>query len=512
MKIALHCIAACAAMVASGSALAQKSQDRLRVAFLEATQTVAPYLSGGAETLFLSNGIFDNVLSYNEETRRYGPLLAKSFKLVDDRTLEFELREDVRWHDGQAFDADDVAYMLAWILNPKTKLRRRANWDFIAAVEKLGSHKIRITAKTPTPNFLETFAYATPVFPEHILSTLEDKESFGTKPVGTSMYSVSQMDRNVGAVLVKNASYRHGGDAKPASNIGRVEALPVPDKGTQVAHFIRGDLELLRNAQLDQAEDLAKDPKHAMTLTQSLSYIYLMFDAAGRSGLKPVQDTRVRRALMMAINRDEVYRIRAGQHELPWGAPDALCWDFQDGCVYTHKPPAHDPAAAKKLLAEAGYPDGFDIKITATNTVKDMAEVVVGQLRKIGVRATLDSVSQAAFHAKQTDGVVNALITGWSAGGGPDVARTLNFFFDPGSLDYLRDEKLHALSDVGLTVVDETKRKAAVREVMDRVTDMAYVMPVAPIPVVFLHSSSVRIAPQKSYDVFGVGLHNLNWK
>jgi hypothetical protein len=165
---------------------------------------------------------------------------------------------------------------------------------------------------------------------------------------------------------------------------------------------------------------------------------------------------------------------------------------------------AHDDSKLKRQVCSA-------LAQVAKHSV-DMAEVVVGQLRKIGVRATLDSVSQPAFHAKQTDGVVNALITGWSAGGGPDVARTLNFFFEPGSLDYLRDEKLHALSDVGLTVVDETKRKAAVREVMDRVTDMAYIMPVAPIPVVFLHSSSVRIAPQKSYDVFGVGLHNLNWK
>jgi peptide/nickel transport system substrate-binding protein len=504
-------LAAFALIAAATPALAQKSQDRLRIAFLDSTMTVAPYTSGSAETTFLADGIFDNLLVYDEEEQSYKPLLAKSYKMVDEHTIEFELRDDVVWQDGEKFDADDVIYTLDWILDPKTKLRRRANWDFIARYEKLGAHKIRLVTKAPTPNLLESFAYATYIFPEHVLRPLENKDAFGTKPVGTGMYRAQQFDRNAGAILTKNPNYKHGGTTKAANNIGRVEALPVPDKGTQIAHIIRGDLDLLRNAQLEQAEELARDPRFKMTLKQGLSYIYLMFDAAGRSGLKPVQDVRVRRALMMAVNRAEVYRIRAGDHELPWGVPNALCWDFQDSCSYSQKPPAYDPEAAKKLLAEAGYPDGFEIKISATNTVKDMAEVVVGQLRKIGVRASLDSLTAAAFHAKQTNGEVNALITGWSAGGGPDVARTLNFFFEPGVLDYLHDERLHKLADQGVSIADPAKRKPVISEIMTRVNELSYIIPVAPIPVVFLHTSEVRLNPRKSFDIFGVSLANLSW-
>jgi peptide/nickel transport system substrate-binding protein len=511
MKTAMQCLTALMIMGAGTSALAQKSQDRLRIAFLDSTMTVAPYSSGSAETIFLSDGIFDNLLSYDEEAQKYVPSLAKSYKMVNDRTIDFELRENVLWQDGEKFDADDVIFTLEWILNPKTKLRRRANWDFIDRVEKFDSHKVRIVTKAPTPNLLESFAYATYIFPEHFMSPMEDKDLFGTKPVGTGMYRAQQFDRNSGAILIKNPDYKHGGTAKPANNIYRVDAVPVPDKGTQIAHVLRGELELLRNAQLEQAEDLAKDPRFRMTLKQGLSYIYLMFDAAGRSGLKAVQDPRVRKALMMAVNREEVYKIRAGNHELPWGVPNALCWDFQDSCSYSQKPPAYDPDGAKKLLAEAGYPNGFEIKISATNTVKDMAEVVVGQLRKVGVRASLDSLTAAAFHAKQTNGEVNALITGWSAGGGPDVARTLNFFFEPGALDYIGDERLHKLADMGVSIADETKRKPVINEIMTRVNEMSYIIPVAPIPVVFLHSSDVKISPRKSFDIFGVSLSNLNW-
>ena len=511
LKTAMQCLMALAIVGVTTSAVAQKSQDRMRIAFLDSTMTVAPYSSGSAETIFLADGIFDNLLSYDEEAQRYTPSLAKSYKIVDERTIDFELKDNVVWQDGEKFDAEDVMYTLNWILNPKTKLRRRANWDFIARVEKLDGHKIRVVTKAPTPNLLESFAYATYIFPEHIMAPLDDKDTFGTKPVGTGMYRAQQFDRNTGAVLIKNPYYKHGGTAKAVNNIGRVDAVPVPDKGTQIAHMLRGELELLRNAQLEQAEDLARDPRFKMTLKQGLSYIYLMFDAAGRSGLKPVQDARVRKALMMAVNREEVYKIRAGNHELPWGVPNALCWDFQNSCSYSQKPPPYDPEGAKKLLAEAGYPNGFEIRISATNTVKDMAEVVIGQLRKIGVRASLDSLTAAAFHAKQTNGEVNALITGWSAGGGPDVARTLNFFFEPGALDYIQDDRLHKLADLGVSIADEVKRKPVINEIMTRVNEMSYVMPVAPIPVVMLHTSELTISPRKSFDIFGVSLSNLNW-
>jgi peptide/nickel transport system substrate-binding protein len=248
-----------------------------------------------------------------------------------------------------------------------------------------------------------------------------------------------------------------------------------------------------------------------MTLAQSLSYLYLLFDAAGRSGLKPMQDIRVRKAMMMAVNGEEVYRIRTGKHPLPRGLIESMCWKVQEGCDYSAKPPAYDPAGAKKLLAEAGYADGFDIQITTFNSTKDMAEVVVGQLRKVGIRASVDALTFVAYRKKQADGKLNALANAWSAGSSADISSTVNFFYDPGPRDYFQDPELHKLARLTLTTVDPDKRKQAMRGLMDRTTEQAYMYPIAPIPLVFLHIADLKINDLR-YDAYGIQPSDLNWK
>jgi len=503
-------LALLAGLTITAPALAQKSKDTLRMAFLEATQSTDPYTDSKPENYFLGSGLWDALITYDEAEHRYAPLLAKSFKRIDDTTFEFELRDDVKWTDGQAFDADDVVYTYDWVTAPDTKLRNKPDWQGLKA-EKIDAHKVRIKSDHPMPNMLDIIAVRLFIFPEHIHRALADKESFGTKPVGTGMWRATQVDRNAGDIFVKNPDYKHGGTAKPASNIGRVEVVPVPDEGTQMAHFLRGDLHLIRNTPLEQAEIMVQDPQYAMTLAQSLSYLYLAFDAAGRSGLKPVQDIRVRKAMMMAVNPEDVYRIRTGNHKLPRGLIESMCWKVQEGCDYSMKPPAYDPEGAKKLLAEAGYKDGFAIQLTTFNSTKDMAEVVVGQLRKVGIRASVDAQTFVAYRKKQADGKLNALANAWSAGGSADVASTVNFFYDPGPRDYFQDPELQKFAKLALTTIDPDKRKEAMRNLMDRTTEQAYVFPIAPIPLVFLHIADLKINELR-YDAYGIQPSDLNWK
>lgn len=503
-------LAAFAALATAAPASAQKSKDTLRMAFLEATQSADPYMDSKPENNFLGSAIWDTLITYDEAERAYAPLLAKSWKRIDDTTFELELRNDVKWQDGQAFDADDVVYTFEWATAPDTKLRNKADWEMLSA-EKIDAHKVRIRSKFPMPNMLEIIALRMFMFPEHAHRPLADKEVFGTKPVGTGMWRATQIDRNAGDIFVKNPDYKHGGKAKPASNIGRVDVIPIPDEGTQMAHFLRGDIHLLRNTPLEQAEEMAKDPRYAMTLAQSLSYLYILFDAAGRSGLKPMQDIRVRKAMMMAIKTDEVYRIRTGKHPLPRGIIESMCWKVQEGCDYSVKPPAYDPEGAKKLLAEAGYNDGFEVQLTTFNSSKDMAEVVVNQLRKVGIRASVDAQTFVAYRKKQADGKLNALANAWSAGSSGDISSTINFFYDAGPRDYFQDPELQKFAKAALTAIDPVKRKEAMRSLMDRTTEQAYAFPIAPIPLIFLHIADLKINELR-YESYGIQPSDLNWK
>lgn len=501
---------ALAAVLGVSPAAAQKSKDTLRVGFLEATQNADAYTDGKPENQFLGHALFDGLVEFDWRTAKTEPLLAESWKQVDAKTLEFKLRRDVKWHDGETFDADDVVYSLSWLTHPKTRLRFKRNWAWIERAEKVDSHTVRVVSKRPTPFALARLG-KTNIYPQHIHEPLERKSIFGTKPVGTSMYRATQVDKNRGVIMVANKGYKHGGKAKPASNIGNVRVRPITDRGSQIAEMLAGNVDVLRALTFDESDNMGKDPRFTFTLGQSIAYIYMYFDTAGRSGLEMFKDKRVREALAMAVNSDVVPTVRSGKRKLPRGNPKSLCWEIQDGCGFSAKLPEFNPEKAKKLLAEAGYPNGFDVKLTAFNSVKDFAEVISGQLRKIGVRAAVNGVTFPTYRKNQRDGKIQINANAWSAGGLPDVSGTMGFFFSPGSRDYIKDPVLHKLSRRVNSEMDDAKRRELTKELLDRVINERYIVPVSALPLPIVHASNVDIATPR-IEAYGYFMTDANWK
>ena len=388
-----------AALVAATPAVAQKSANTLRLAAAQPIQTLSYYLDPTPDTVFESNAVYDGLVSYNLQQGKLETLLAKSWQRIDPTTLEFELRDDIQWQDGKPFTAADVIYTLRWLIDPVTMLRFKQNWAWIGGVEQLGPYRARITAKQPTPFDLIRFAYVTTILPEHQPGTPQEK---GHKPIGTGPYRAAQIDDIKGIVLERNEGFRHGNPAKPGSAVGRIVIQPIPEEGTRIAQLLAGNLDMIQ-ASYEQASSLAADPRFAMTIVQGSSFMYVAYDAQGRSGAKPVTDERVRRALAMAVDKPALVELLAGDAKLD--QPEAMCWRTQAGCDYSMPLPPYDPAAARKLLAEAGYPDGFDVEITTfTGPPSEIAEAVAGQWHAIGVRAKIDRLTVGSYRKKQQDG------------------------------------------------------------------------------------------------------------
>jgi peptide/nickel transport system substrate-binding protein len=506
-------LAAGAALMAF-PAFAQKSADTLRFPLVDPPQGVSYYEDPKTETVFETNGVYDTLIAYDEEKKTFEPLLAKSFKRVDDVTLEFEMRDDVKWHDGQKFTVDDFIYTMNWILDPKTKLRFKNYWDWVAKVEKLGSNKVRIVAKQPTAFDLSMIAFYTFVEAQHAHGKTTDRVSYIRKPVGTSMYKVVRTDSATGIFFEKNKDYKHGGSAKPPSNIGKMNLVFIPEPGTRVAEFLAGNLDILpRDVPIDQAEDLGKMKGVEISIGQGTYYYYITFDSKGRSGVKQLMDERVRRALLMAIDRDEIYRLSLGNRK-GVARPEAMCWKNQFGCDYSLPLPKHDPAAAKKLLAEAGYPNGFDVVVTTFTNLeaKAKAEAIAGQFNKIGVRATVQARTLGAYRNDQAQGKLQIFTGGWPGGGMPDVTATLDFVFNPpDSRDYHGDNEMKKMAALVDEIIDPVKRRAQGRKVFDRAIEKSYFMPVAPGPVIAVHHSDLSVKPG-TIRSYGIDPWGLNWK
>ena len=469
-------------------ASAQKAKDTLRFPLAEGESFVDPYLSPGVFANTWESAIWDNLLGFEPEKSAFTPLLAKSWSQPDPTTYEFELRSDVVWHDGQTFDADDVVYTLSYLIDPKVNLRYKSNWSWLASVEKLGPYKVRLKSKQPVPDGLTWMAFNTTIYPEHVHGPLADKQAYGAAPVGTGPLKILRIDRNAGIVAERNAAFKSG-PGKQASGIGRVVAEPVPDTGTLVAKLLRGEIDIGRDLPADQAQALRDSGRFDFTMSPpALGYSFIGFPTKGAQAVPALADPRVRLAIIKAINRPQVIELKYGELGKNIPPPESLCSKEQLGCGYTKVTPGFDPAGAKKLLAEAGYADGFDVSLATTSIPETTA--IAGMLRQVGIRATVRQTTLAQRVQMINQGKVEIGHFGWSGGGMFEVSPQIVRHFLSNEYD---DAELTRLASESLPLMDDAERRKAVAKVMDLAHERAYAFPTVPIRVIFVHTREVKL-------------------
>lgn len=472
-------------------ALAQKAKDTLRYPLAEAAAELDPYLvAGGVFSSEWSPAIFDNLVMFDPNKVAFVPMLAKNWSQPTSTTYEFELYDDLKWQDGQILDANDVVYTLNYLIDPSVNLRYKANWNWVASVEKLGPLKVRVTSKLPQPEGLLTLATSTPIFPKHLHEPLADKGDFGKRPIGSGPLRIVKIDKNTGIVAERNINF----SPKPqkfAAPIGRITAEPVLDQGTLIAKLLRGDTDLARDLPGDQAVALRDSGRFEFTLSPpALGYSFIGFPTKGSENVKALGDIRVRQAIIKAINRPVVVEAEYGEISKSIGAVEGLCSKEQLGCGYTKMVPAYDLVGAKKLLAEAGYQDGFDVTLsTFPNNITE-ATAVVGMLRAVGIRANVRTHPVAQRVQLLSQGKVDISYYGWSGGSMFGVTGQLVRHFLSKEYD---DPELVKMAETSSTLMDDGERRKAVARLMDYAHDNAYLFPMLPTRVIFTHSKEIKL-------------------
>lgn len=168
----------------ANNSLAQKTKDTLRVAFADPISVVDLAYDPKPETALTARIVYDGLVHYDDFTGKFYPLLAKSWKRIDSKTMDFELRQDVKFHDGSEFDADDVVYTINWLKNPKTRIRFKTNYIWINKVEKINKFKVRIHTKRPVAVGLMRLAKSILIYPSDTHGGLKAKNNFGKNQLG----------------------------------------------------------------------------------------------------------------------------------------------------------------------------------------------------------------------------------------------------------------------------------------------------------------------------------------
>ena len=472
---------------------ASQSDDTLRWASDRELGSLDYFYDSTREGIIISHLIWDSLIYRDPQTLKYKPLLATSWKWVDDTTIDLTLRQGVKFQNGEAFNADDVVYTLNYVVDPKNKVLRKSNVDWIKSAEKQGDYKVRIHLKKPFPAAFEYLSGPIVIYPKDYYSKVGEK-GMSDHPIGTGPYKVTKVVPGKAIDFEANPDY-FDGSPKGKPHIKHIEFEMIPDKSTQLAELISGGLDWIWRVPADQAAKLDTLPNVQIKAGGTFRIGYLSMDAAGRTGKdNPFTDVRVRQAVAYAIDRKAIVEnLVKGVSKVV----NTACFPSQFGCSDDGvKNYDYDPAKARKLLAAAGYPNGFTTEFYAYRE-RPYAEAMINYLQAVGIRAKLQFLRYPAFNDKELSGKAALFFGTWGSEGVNDISGITSYFFEGGGEDYARDPKVQQWLEAGDTTVDKSERKAKYSKALQRISKQAYWAPLFSYSINYAFSKDLVFTPPK---------------
>ncbi|MBS0539195.1 MAG: ABC transporter substrate-binding protein [Proteobacteria bacterium] len=429
----MYSVAAAALLACSLPVLFQEAaaQD-LKIGLKTEPSSLDPQYHNLAPNNQIASQIFDPLIA--KDARQLPiPALAVSWKAVSDTVWEFKLRPGVKFHDGSPFTAQDVVFTYeraAKVPNspsPFTLMTRQ-----MTKIEIVDPFTLRITTAAPAP-LLPLDLSALPILSHTAAAggapegktTAEMNRGEGL--VGTGPFKFADWKRGAELVLTRNDDYW---GPKPAWE--KVTFKPLTNAASRVAALLAGDVDLIEDPPTADLPKLRKDPKVTLAEAVSSRVIYIGLDqsadpspgipdAKGPDGKvrNPLKDKRVRAALSLAIDRKGIVdKVMEGV-----GQPAGDFLPFPAfGTSKTTQPDRYDPAEAKKLLAEAGYPNGFSITLGTPNGryINDLrvAQAVASMWSRIGVKTEVEATAPPVFFKNRDEYKYSAYLAGWGADSG----------------------------------------------------------------------------------------------
>lgn len=424
-------------------------------------------------------------LVFMDQFQAIGPGLASSWKIIDDLTWEFKLRANVKFHDGSPLTVDDIIFTFNRVPNVPKSPAPKTSYIRGKTVEKVDDLTFRVKTPTPEALMLNHLANIEIMSSKASATATTEDINAGKGAVGTGPYQFVEFVPGDRLVLKRNDAY--WGQKEPWEKVTFrfIKADP-----TRVAALLSGDVDVIETVPTADAQRLTKEPKVTVASALSNRLVYLHMDryraetpfAKGKDGSQiknPFHDLKVRQALTKAINRPAIVdRIMEGE-AVP---ASQMLPDSYAGTSKKLKPVAYDVEGARKLLAEAGYPNGFKLTIHGpngryTNDTK-IIEAVAQMLTRVGIEASVETLPPAVFFSRASSGgpdkqpEFSMILAGWSAGTGEpsDSLRALLGTFDAklgrGSANRGRysNPAMDAVLDKALSTVDFDKRNVLLAE------------------------------------------------
>jgi peptide/nickel transport system substrate-binding protein len=492
MKLKALCVAA---TLAAAVLAAPVQAQTLRWAAQNDILTMDPHSQNHATTNAILQHAYEGLVRYNAKYE-VEPALATKWTFVSPTVVRFELRRNVKFHDGSPLTADDVVFSYGRIKQPQGTMGIYVTG--ITDVKKIDNNTVEMTLSGPNPillrNLVNFFIMSKAWAEKNKTTNTQDyknkEENFASRNVmGTGPYKITAWAPEQRVTMTRNDDWWD----KHTSNVKDVVYTPIKSDQTRVAALLSGEVDLLTDLPTQDVARLRADSKLKVLDGPEVRTIYLAPDVGSPElkysnvkGKNPFADKRVRQALSLAIDRAAIQRSTMRGLSIPAALMVAPGVNGYDEAL--DKPAPANTDAAKKLLADAGYPDGFEVRLNCPNNRyvndEEICQNIVAMWARIGVKTQLAAENMATFIQKVQNFDSSIYLLGWGVAtydaqySLQSLIRTRATGAD-GNFNFskISDPTVDRLTDAMKTETDTAKRNAMIREALIRTRDEYLTIP-----------------------------------
>ncbi|HEX4763026.1 MAG TPA: ABC transporter substrate-binding protein [Usitatibacter sp.] len=470
----------------------------LRYASQNDPQTVDPHAANLLVSARLTMQIYDTLV-YRDKSWKVTPWLAESWTQVSPTIWRFKLRENVKFHDGAPLTADDVVFSLERALSPLSQMRTSVLG--IAKGRAIDARTVEFTLEQPNPALLAQItqfrimsrAWAVKNRAEKPQDYKAKEDTYSARHAnGSGAFILKEYTPDVRVVLTANKDWWGRKAGLWESNLDEVVMLPIQSNATRLAALLSGEVDFVIDPANQDVERLRANPQIRIVEGPEMRVQYLAFDMqrdellyGSEKKRNPFKDARVRQAVAHAIDADAIRQKVMRGLSRPIGAiiPDLIAGYHPDG----DKRLPFDRERAKKLLAEAGYPNGFDVTLDCGNNAPaaEICQACAAMLSQVGIRTRPNIMPQTTLFPKLETYDTSFYLLSWGGGITSDALYTLNaLYHTPGhgdgdfNMGRWKNAEVDRLLDEIKVQVDPKKRNEAIRRVLVIAGDERPVVPI----------------------------------
>jgi peptide/nickel transport system substrate-binding protein len=432
--------------------LAASAGGHLKIALTGSLNTLDPAKTKtGDEYLYLFT-VFNGLTSMSSDMEIQADLALKWESSSDLKTWTFYLREGVKFHHGREMTAKDVAFTIKRLMDEETGSRARVNFLIVDNIEVVNKYTIRFMLNTPYSGFPDVFCTR-----QARIVPSDASDKLATAPIGTGPFKFKSYTPGDRVELVKFDNYFETGKPK----LDAVSLLVMPESASRVTALETGEIHVVWKLPIESVDRLKQNPDIVVDEVSTSSWDGIIMN----NSKKPFDDLRVRQALNLAIDKKEVADIVLFGHGSPTHSPIPPAHPFFNDKI----PFGKDLAKAKELLAEAGYPNGFEITLISPEgrPVRDRLAVATRELLKpLGIRVNIQRLPWDKF-ISDAEGKADFYIDGFFSRPTVDTS-TYPWYHSSGSwnkgLWHYSNDKVDAVIDKARQAVSVVDQKAAYLE------------------------------------------------